>query len=145
MNYRLLALGFLCTLTACGSDPLPPVTNVIEEEVGENSEIVYADYASGLLGRGKSAVLFFFTPSDPLSMKNDALLRKAYEAGTAVVSTYRVDFHSSTGARLTYGVLVENTFVLVDSTGVGVKNFIHPTPEEINIFLRGNIPASPQS
>ncbi len=104
----------------------------------------YADFAPRIVGRGKPAVLFFHKPSDPFSVRNDTLLKKLYSTGGIVVSTYKIDFSSSTGARLTYGVVVEDTFVLLDTKGERVGSFLHPTPEEIHIILRGKVPVPPK-
>lgn len=141
----------LLLLAACGETPqavdpvVPPASSSEEAVVNLNKGgVVYREYSDKLIGRGKSSVLFFFKADDPFSIRSDAAIRNVYGTGGAVVTTYRLDFPSSTGARLKYGVLVEDTFVLLDAQGERVASFIHPTDEEIRIILRGNIPVSPK-
>ena len=138
-------------LAACGENPsvvghvVPSVSSSEEAVVNLNKGgVVYQPYSDKLIGRGKSSVLFFYRETDPFSVRSDAVIRSVYGTGGAVVSTYRLDFSTSTGARLKYGVLVEDTFVLLDAQGERVAGFIHPTDEEVRIILRGNIPVPPK-
>lgn len=134
-------------LVACGpvgpvETPVVPATEsgTVASVNLNKGGVTYTEYSDRVIGRGKSSVLFFFRPTDPFSVRNDAVIRAVYGTGAAVVSTYRVDYPTSTGARLKYGVLIEDTFVLLDAQGQRVASFIHPTDEEIRIILRGNIP-----
>lgn len=147
MKNALLAALLPLLLAACGGpDPLPETTTAPASTSGtvavnlNKGGVIYTEYSDRLIGRGKSSVLFFFRSTDPFSIRNDAVIRAVYGTGAAVVSTYRVDYATSTGARLKYGVLIEDTFVLLDAQGQRVASFIHPTDEEIRIILRGNIP-----
>lgn len=103
---------------------------------------VYAEYTQRGIDIRHGAILFFAKPGDVFSEANDKLLRSLYDAGDVTVSTYRLDFSSATGSRLRYGVIVEDTFVLLDATGERVNAFIHPTPDEVRILVRGKVPAS---
>lgn len=147
MKKAFLAACLPLLLVACGAPaPLPETTPVPATNTGtvavnlNKGGVTYTEYSDRVIGRGKSSVLFFFRPTDPFSVRNDAVIRAVYGTGAAVVSTYRVDYPTSTGARLKYGVLIEDTFVLLDAQGQRVASFIHPTDEEIRIILRGNIP-----
>lgn len=108
-----------------------------------SSSVQYTSYDDDAVARGESALLFFAS-DDPFSDASEAFLHKAYESGAAKVSAYRLEFGSSTGARLTHGVLVPNTFVLLDASGQRVTAVIHPSQEELSILLRGNIPVPPK-
>ncbi len=143
---------FLFALAACGTTSPVTKQQVTKKIVNSSSVanlnkggVIYTDYSGSLVGRGKSSVLFFFKASDPFSVRNDATIRSVYGSGAAVVTTYRLDFLTSTGARLQYGVLLEDTLVLLDTAGQRVASFIHPSEEEIRIILRGNLPVSPKS
>lgn len=145
MHKRSVVIGLVLFLTACGAPPpAPESTNAAsssEASVNLNKDgVIYTDYSDRLIGRGQSSVLFFFKPSDPFSVRSEAVIQSVYGTGAAVVTTYRLHYPTATGARLKYGVLVEDTFVLLDAQGQRVSNFIHPTPDEIRIILRGNIP-----
>lgn len=145
MKKAFFATFLLLLLTACGSTPQAPDTTpatssgTVVQNLNKGG-VTYTDYSDRSIGRGKSSVLFFFRATDPFSVRNDAIIRSVYGTGAAVVSTYRVDYPTSTGARIKYGVLIEDTFVLLDAQGQRVASFIHPTEEEIRIILRGNIP-----
>ncbi len=140
----------LLILSACGNSAAVSVDSnpsAADEGTGvmENLNkggVIYTEYSDRLVGHGKSSVLFFFKASDPFSVRNDAIIKNVYATGAAVVTTYRVDFPTATGARLKYGVLVEDTLVLLDAAGEPVASFIHPSRDEIHIILRGNIPVT---
>lgn len=143
-----LLCTFLCA--SCGGPP-PPAASEVSPDTAEpgvvnlnKGGVVYREYAEKLVGRGKSSVLFFAKEGDPFSVRSDAAIRAVYGTGAAVVTTYRLDYPTSTGARIKYGVVVEDTFVLLDAQGQRVTSLIHPTVEEIRIILRGNIPVSAQ-
>ena len=104
--------------------------------------VAYAPYTPGVLARGGAALLFFAS-EDPFSAASDAFLRSVYPSSGATIPTYRVAFSTSTGARLTYGVLIPNTFVLIDGGGQRTAAVIHPSEEELRILLRGHVPLSP--
>jgi len=63
------------------------------------------------------------------------MLQAIYASGSALLSTYRLDYGSSTGARFTYGVIVPDTFVLLGPDGVRKTNVIHPSEAELRALL----------
>lgn len=146
MRRALLSFSCLLLLAACGKDaPSPePMTESGSMVQVSDKAVIYAEYSQRAVKNTKGSILFFSKPSDPFSVRSDTVLQGMYAAGEATVPTYRVDFASGTGARLTYGVVVEDTFVLLDGAGKRVMSFIHPTAEEIKILVRGNIPSSPK-
>lgn len=103
----------------------------------------YLPYTTNAVGKGKSALLFF-AGSDVFSEASDAFLKRVYASGGIRVSTHRLEFASATGSRITHGVLVQNTFVLLDPNGNRVTAVVHPSEEELRILLRGNIPVPPK-
>lgn len=149
MHKRSVIIGILLFLSACGA----PASDVNTDATSSSSAasinrnkggVVYTNYSDRLVGRGKNSVLFFFKPADPFSLQSERVIQSVYGTGAAVVTTYRVDYPTATGARLKYGVLIEDSFVLLDTAGERVATFIHPSPEEIRIILRGNIPVPPK-
>lgn len=101
----------------------------------------YLEYSDRGVDTKRGAILFFAKDGDPFSVRSDHALHTLYESGSVSVNTYRVDFPSSTGARLKYGVIVENTFVLLDASGQRVAAFIHPTEDDIAVLVRGRLPS----
>lgn len=150
MKKAFVTLLSVVVFAACGAPPAPTNTDVSPEPTSSvpvnlnKGGVEYREYSDKLVGRGKSSVLFFAKEGDPFSIRSDAAIRAIYGTGAAVVTTYRLDYPTSTGARIKYGVVVEDTFVLLDAQGQRVTSLIHPTVEEIRIILRGNIPVSAQ-
>ncbi len=147
MKTCVALLGFALLLSACGepsgtvdSVPVHSQASVASSNPNQGG-VIYAQYSDRLIGRGKSSVLFFFKASDPFSLRSERAIQSMYGSGSAVVSTYRLEYPTATGARIKYGVLVEDTLVLLDASGQRVASFVHPSAEEIRIILRGNIPA----
>ncbi len=140
----MIALAFV--LTACGSNGAELTGDLLVSEVALNSSRPeYVPYHPRQIDSRQGAILFFAKETDPYSIEHDQLLRTLYESGAVSVSTYRVDFASATGARLTYGVITEDTFILLDASGERVGAYTHPSSEEIRILVRGRVPVSPAS
>ncbi len=146
MRRALLLCSCLLVLSACGKDtPSPePMTESGSTVQVSDKAVVYTEYSQRAVKNTKGSILFFSKPTDPFSVGSDTVLQGIYAAGEATVPTYRVDFASGTGARLTYSVIVEDTFVLLDGSGKRLMSFVHPTAEEIKMLVRGNIPVPPK-
>ncbi len=95
----------------------------------------YTAYESKELMRGRSAVLFFARFSDPFSDAHDLLIRSLVADGQLAHPVYRIDFATATGAKIEYGVVVPDTFVVIDAAGMRSKPLIHPTDEELRAVL----------
>ncbi|MFA5799530.1 MAG: hypothetical protein WC840_01055 [Candidatus Peribacteraceae bacterium] len=96
---------------------------------------VYTLFSPRLVGKGESVLLFFAQAADPFSSQSDRTLQTVYASGSALLSTYRLDYGSSTGARFTYGVIVPDTFVLLSPDGARKTNVIHPSETELRTLL----------
>gem|GEM_PF-1443460 len=108
---------------------------LVSSTVALNDHPTYTLFAPEFVGKGKNAVLFFARADDPFSVRNDFLLRAIYASGAALISTYRLEFSTSTGARLTYGAIVPDTFILLGPNGERQNSIIHPTEVELRSFL----------
>lgn len=93
--------------------------------------LLYKDYDARLVASGSAAILFFAEKSDPFSAKHDALLQRLSRSGALKIPVYRLEFGSSTGARITYGAIVPDTFVLLDAKKARSSSLIHPTDAEL--------------
>jgi hypothetical protein len=145
------AFFLLCLLALCScSTPKESVVDTLQESTSDTSHAtvssspVYAPYEEDI-DIGTGALLFFAKDGDSFAAKHDTLLQSLYASGSGVVSTYRIDFASATGARLRYGVVVSDTFVLLNASGVPIGRFINPTEEKIVALISGRVssPASP--
>lgn len=138
---RAAAFLLLLALSGCGTPaPTPePAPSPAQTETRPR----YLPYSPRMVDSRRGAMLFFVKDSDPYSVEHDHLLESLYESGSVSVSTYRVDFGSATGARLKYGVIVEDTFILLDASGERVGAFTHPSTADIHVLVQGRVPAPP--
>lgn len=128
-------------LAGCGgSSPVTTDQEAPAPEAVVQSRPRYIPYSPRELDSRRGAILFFAGTGDRFSVANDHLLQSLYESGSVSVSTYRVDFGSATGARLKYGVIVEDTFILLDASGERVGAYTHPSPDEVRILVQGRVP-----
>ena len=138
---RVVVLGVLLVLAGCGGpSTVPPEQEAPAPETTLQTKPRYIPYSARELDSRRGAILFFAGTGDRFSVANDHLLQSLYESGSVSVSTYRVDFGSATGARLTYGVVVEDTFILLDASGERVGAYTHPSPDEVRILVQGRVP-----
>jgi hypothetical protein len=131
-------LSLLVLLAACGEPAVSDAPTDIPVDAGSENVPMYV--TDSVPPSRTKALLFFFKQQDPFSRKNDTLVRQLYGSGAAKVSTFRLEFSSATGARLTYGVLLEDTFVLLGQDGERVASILHPTPQELRSLLSGSTP-----
>lgn len=88
------------------------------------------------LGNGMNKVLFFHAGWCPYCKAHDASLQEWYAAGDVPISTYKVDYDSSLALRSLYGVLSQDTFVLVDGNGAKVRDISgYPSDDEVRALL----------
>lgn len=137
MRRALIVIGTVL-LTACGNGEVVEVPNDIPVDVVPENVPTYVTDSVPL--PATKALLFFAKEHDPFSRKNEALVRQFYGSGAAKLSTFRIDFSSATGARLKYGVLVEDTFVLLGQNGERITSILHPTTQELQSLLSGTAP-----
>lgn len=100
----------------------------------------YVSYREHRPRPNEQAVLFFAKSDDPFSQKTDEVLRELYGSGGMLLSTYRVDTVTETGALLTYIVFFEDTVVLLGKNGERVGSLLHPTRDALKLMLtRGRL------
>ena len=109
-------------------------------QVSSSPSVPYDFYTSPEQTRGKSVVLFFVDAEDPFSLSHDALITTLSASAQLKIPTYRVDFSTAMGMKITYGVVVPDTFVFVDANGVRQQSLIHPRDDELKIFLTSSHP-----
>jgi len=136
-------IGFAFLLSACDSSASDLSAALVPAETTNAIRPTYTEYSPRSLNFSHGAILFFATTDDPFSVSHDQLLQRLYASGSVSVPTYRVDFGSATGARLRYGVVIEDTFILLDASGERVGAYTHPSPEDIAILVQGRIPVPP--
>lgn len=88
------------------------------------------------LGNGLTKVLFFHAGWCPYCKAHDVALREWYGAEDISLTTYKIDYDSSLALRSRYGVLSQDTFVLVDGDGKKVQELSgYPSNDSIRALL----------
>jgi len=102
-----------------------------EVEIGIQTSVEYSDYQEGVIGNGKQSLLFFHAPWCPYCRINDARLLKLYEERAATVSTYKIDYDSHLDLRSRYGIVEQDTFVLIDGQGNAIQEIFRPNEQKL--------------
>lgn len=96
----------------------------------------YGVYTEGVVGNGKTSVLFFHASWCPECKKSDTELAQIYSGGKATLPTYRVDYDTSGPLKQKYGVVTQHTFVLIDGTGKALKTVIGPSEAALQALVQ---------
>jgi thioredoxin 1 len=96
---------------------------------------MYAVYHDGVIGNGRTAVLFFHASWCPECAAADALLVQWYGSMGFPLSTYKIDYDTATDLRARYGVTSQHTFVKIDGQGKALKTVIGPTNAALKTLL----------
>ncbi len=117
-----------------------PHLNKLSSASGSDTEIsrnsLYRPYTSEEDLRGERTILFFADDDDPFSSDHDEMLRDAAAENRLSVIVYRVDFKTAGNVKLQYGVIIPDTFILLDVSGNRVKSIIHPSDTELQTLLK---------
>jgi len=111
----------------------------MEEEATVSSaaaRTVYAPYTDGVIGNGKSAVLFFAAAWCPSCQAHDKSLQAWYASEEFSLSVYKVDYDSSQSLQAQYGVVQQDTFVRIDGNGVLQTSLTFPDDAALRSLLR---------
>ncbi len=110
-----------------------------EEESEDDAGVsagAYLAYSDGVLGNGETKLLFFHAPWCPFCVANDALLHTLYDGEDFSRSTYKIDYDTATELRSRYGIVTQDTVVLVDGNGEKLESLIHPSESDFRTMLR---------
>ena len=95
----------------------------------------YSAFADGVIGNGKTSVLFFHAAWCPKCKANDGILSDLYGSEQFPRSVYKVDFDASTDLRAKYGVTGQDTFIVIDGSGNEVERTRFPSPSALRDLL----------
>lgn len=104
--------------------------------VSSVSAAQYQDFRAGVIGNGETSLLFFHAPWCPYCVKTNIQLSALYSDNSFSVSTYKVDYDSSIDLRQQYGVIVQDTVVLIDGNGKTIRSILHPTEADFLSLLK---------
>lgn len=88
-----------------------------EDSMMEYGGSYFTGITEAQLQDGSTKVLFFHAGWCPYCKAHDQALQGWYAADNAKLSTYKIDYDSSLELRSRYGVVQQDTFVLVDGSG----------------------------
>jgi len=100
---------------------------------------LYREYTEGVIAKNDRNVLFFSASGCAFCEQNDALLRQWAASGSLKLPVYKVDFETAAGLKITYTVILRDTFVLVGRNGGKLKSVIHPSEDELKNLVLGKI------
>lgn len=96
---------------------------------------LYRSYSSDVVLEGRNMLLFFVQTGDPFTEEHDGILSDAAKTRQLQVLTYRIDFGENSTLRFRYGVIVPDTFVLIDAKGNKLQSILHPSESELRALL----------
>ena len=109
--------------------PPPSAANVPATTGEKFAKGEYTDYREGIIGNGRTSVLFFHAAWCPYCRAQDVALKALYASNGFPVSTYKVDYDSSTDLRVRYGVVQQHTFVVIDGQGNKTDEVTDASPD----------------
>jgi bifunctional UDP-N-acetylglucosamine pyrophosphorylase/glucosamine-1-phosphate N-acetyltransferase len=87
------------------------------------------------IGNGEPALLFFYASWCSYCQGTDDRLRELYAAQSFPLSAYRVDFDTAADLKSRYGILQQDTVVLIDGAGEPVEIVVGPTEGDLRSLL----------
>ncbi len=97
---------------------------------------VYATFSDGVIGNGQSSILFFHAAWCPYCRTHDATLQSWYNSeGSIDISTYKIDYDSADELKARYGVVQQDTFVVIDGQGNLVKLVSFPSEADLKALI----------
>ena len=143
-----ILVGFAVALAGCTPPPqtsqqVPePATNTSSAVASDNAiapdaaeQAVYAPYREGIIGNGQTSVLFFHATWCGECKRDDKALTEWYENNEIEISTYKVDYDTATDLKSRYGIVQQNTYVVIDGEGNAVKTVSFPGVDTLRELL----------
>jgi len=106
-----------------------------KEEAPAAASGQYTAYADGVIGNGEKSVLFFHAKWCPACKKNEALLNKFYGAGEYPISVYKIDYDSASELKKQFGVVSQDTFVVIDGNGNQLSSQTFPSETKLESLI----------
>ncbi len=103
------------------------------------NDTLYREYEPDISLGAQGSILFFAQADDPFSLAHEEIILAYAVKKELRLPVFRVDFLNKQ-MKLTYGVIVPDTFIVLDAVGQRVQSIIHPSTAE----LRALLTSSPQ-
>lgn len=102
----------------------------------KQSSAVYTSFNDSVIGNGETSVLFFHAAWCPYCRTHDTNLQAWYNGGADLaLSTYKIDYDTAEDLKARYGVVQQDTFVVIDGQGNLVKTVSFPTESALQALL----------
>jgi len=108
-----------------------------QKEMEPSTDAAYLDFETSVIGNGETSLLFFHAPWCPNCRQAEKDLVSIYLGKDATISTYKVDYDSSTELKSRYGVTYQHTFVLIDGQGNAIKTVQGPSASALAAIVKG--------
>lgn len=147
---KMTIAATLCALALVGCKPATQKQDVAPQPKGEQTNEVtkgsiagdYMVYEEGVIGNGESAVLFFYAAWCPFCQEKDNSLRQWYTEAEFPMKVYRVDFDTEMELRQKYGIVQQDSFVLINASGEAVTTEVSPSLTQLKRLLYANLEAA---
>lgn len=103
---------------------------------GKKTGGVYTAYYDGVVGNGQTSVLFFYAAWCPYCRTHDTALNAWYNGDpNPAISTYKIDFDTAEALKAQFGVVQQDTFVVIDGQGNVVQTLSFPSDAAIEALI----------
>lgn len=159
---KIIVLTFVLALAACAPQKHETVGHVAQEEresgvanqeqahdeqqeATGSSETgtmkgkgVYANFSKNIIGNGKMSVLFFHATWCGECQRDDKALRQWQASGGLPIDVYEIDYDTSAELKNRYGVVQQNTYVVIDGEGKALSSVSFPGIQGLQSLLTKN-------
>jgi thiol-disulfide isomerase/thioredoxin len=120
-------------------DAMPKSAMPVEQQASSQAQAMakgsYSVYQEGVIGNGKTSLLFFHAAWCPICKTGNQKLTAWYAANSYPISTYKVDYDTYTDLKQRYGVTYQHTFVLIDGQGNAIQTIQGPSDAELQSLI----------
>lgn len=103
-------------------------------EPAPRNDTLYQPYEPDITFGEQGSILFFAQADDPFSLAHEEIILSYAVKKELRLPFFRVDFLSKQ-MTLAYGVIVPDTFIVLDAAGQRLRSIIHPSTVELRTLL----------
>ncbi len=115
----------------------PPLSSSTATEPAPKNDTLYRPYQPDIALGEQGSILFFAQADDPFSLEHEEIILSYAVKKELRLPVFRVDFLNKQ-MKLSYGVIVPDTFIVLDATGQRLRSIIHPSTAELRTLLVSN-------
>ncbi len=103
-------------------------------ESAPKNDTLYRPHEPNIVFGEHGSILFFAQTDDPFSLAHEEIILAYAVKKELRLPVFRVDFLNKQ-MKLAYGVIVPDTFIIVDAMGQRLRSIIHPSTTELRTLL----------